>query len=143
MLGNDIAEYASPGQGVIFEGILATPPTSIKSSFHLSRENWGAYLKLWSPNELPMKAMVDHAQRLGINTEVYTFVSDGFAEEVDKWLVRKGLSVPVVYYDSVEMLAYDLKFNRSIRTIYVATKEQAQAIGVRATIVSPNTAWTI
>jgi hypothetical protein len=143
LLGNDIAEYATPGQGVIFEGVLASPPHSIKANFHLSRENWKAYLRLWTPNDLPLKAMVDSAQRLGINTEVYTFVHESFADEVDKWLARKGLSVPVYYHESVSHLAYDLRFNRSIRTIYVATKEQASVIGIRATVVSPETAWSV
>jgi hypothetical protein len=72
---------------------------------------------------------------------VYTFVSQGFAEEVDKWLMRKGISVAVLYYGSVEELAYDLRFQRQIRTIYTATEEQASVIGIRSHVVDPKKAW--
>lgn len=145
MQGNDLLDFSSVTQGVIFEGVLAIPPTSTvastKAAFFKNRENWAAYLRMWEPNDLPLKAMIDSATRLGVGTDVYTFVSQGFAEEVDKWLMRKGISVAVMYYGSVEELAYDLRFQRQIRTIYTATEEQAAVIGIRSHVVDPKKAW--
>lgn len=145
MQGNDLLDFSSVTQGVIFEGVLAIPPTntvaSTKAAFFKNRENWSAYLRLWEPNELPLKAMIDSATRLGVCTDVYTFVSQGFAEEIDKLLMRKGISVAVLYYGSVEELAYDLRFQRQIRTIYTATEEQASVIGIRSHVVDPKKAW--
>jgi len=145
MQGNDLLDFSSVTQGVIFEGVLAIPPTSTvaltKAAFFKNRENWAAYLRMWEPNDLPLKAMIDSATRLGVGTDVYTFVSQGFAEEVDKWLMRKGISVAVMYYGSVEELAYDLRFQRQIRTIYTATQEQAAVIGIRSHVVDPKKAW--
>lgn len=145
MQGNDLLDFSSVTQGVIFEGVLATPPTnpvaSTKAAFFKNRENWKAYLRLWLPNDLPLKSMIDSAMRLGVGTNVYTFISQGFAEEVDMWLMRKGISVEVLYYESVEELAYDLRFQRQLRTIYTATEEQAAVIGIRSHVVDQKKAW--
>ena len=56
---------------------------------------------------------------------------------------RKGISLPVFVYDNVEELAYDLRFKRSMRTIYVPDQEQALTIGLRAQVVDSKKAWTI
>jgi hypothetical protein len=46
-----------------------------------------------------------------------------------------------MYFKNVEELAYDLKFQRSIRTIYVETQEQGSIIGIRSHVVDPKKAW--
>jgi hypothetical protein len=141
MQGNDIAVTADIGQGVIFEGLLATPPQ--KRFFKRQDDDWNKELRKWKANELPLKALIDTADRLGVDTEVYHFLGDDATAAVDTWLVRKGISLPVYGYSSVEELAYDLRFKRSVRTIYVPTQEQAQVIGIRATVVDSQKAWTL
>lgn len=141
MQGNDIGEYWTRGQGVIFENVLASPTDSIKENFYKSRQNWSKYLALWKPHELPLKAMIDSSSRLGIATDVYTFIDSDAVSAVDEWLLRKGISVAVMYYPSVEELAYDLKFQRSINTIYVANQDQASIIGLRSHVVDLKKAW--
>jgi hypothetical protein len=141
MQGNDIGEYTQRGQGVIFEGVLATEPESLASRLYKQRENWDKYINQWKPNDLPLKAMFDSALRLGVATDVYTFIDSGAVEAIDKWLTRKGISVAVMYFKNVEELAYDLKFQRSIRTIYVETQEQGSIIGIRSHVVDPKKAW--
>lgn len=141
MLGNDIREYSDLGQGVIFEGLLASPPK--RRVFQRQGSDFDKELSKWVPHDLPLKALIDSYDRLGVNTEVYTFLGQGAGEAVDNWLMRKGISVVVYEYENVEMLAYDLRFKRSMRTIYVPEQEQAVIIGLRATVVSPQKAWIV
>lgn len=141
MLGNDISEYWTTGQGVIFEGVLATPSDSLTARFYKQRNNWERYIQSVIPHELPLKAMIDSATRLGIATDVYTFIDPQAVDPIEKWLDRKGISIGVQYYTNVDELAYDLKFQRSIKTIYVATQEQASSIGLRAHVVDKKKAW--
>lgn len=141
MQGNDIATTADIGQGVIFEGLLASPPQ--RRLFSWQGGDWSKELRKWKANDLPLKALIDTSDRLGVNTEVYHFLGDDATSAIETWMSRKGVSVPVYGYTNVEELAYDLRFKRSVRTIYVPTQEQAQVIGIRATVVDPKKAWTL
>jgi len=146
MLGNDIQSYDDVGYGVIFEELLASPPEGIKgigSALYQARNNWDRVLNLWKPNDLPLKSLYDTTNRLGIGAEVYTFLSMDAIDAIDNWLQRKGMSLPVLYYKNVEELEYDLRFKRSVRTIFVPHKEQASVLGIRATVSSPTSAWII
>lgn len=141
MQGNDIANFNDIGQGVIFEGLLATPPP--QRLFKRSNNDWNKELSKWKAHDLPLKALVDTSDRLGVDTEVYTFLDFEAVDAIDAWLARKGVSLPVYYYENVEKLAYDLRFKRSVRTIYVPEQEQAAVIGLRATVVDNKKAWTL
>lgn len=141
MLGNDIREHHDVGQGVIFEGLLASAPPRKLFKLSLSPD-WDKELRRWKPHDLPLKALVDSYDRLGISTEVYTFLEGG-QEAVESWLLRKGISLAVYEYANIDELAYDLRFKRSMRTIYVPDQEQAAVIGLRAQVVDPRKAWTI
>lgn len=141
MLGNDIQEHHDVGQGVIFEGLLASPPP--RRVWQRSTADWGKELRKWKPHDLPLKALIDSYDRLGINTEVYTFLGYDAQDAVENWLLRKGIALAVYAYENVEELAYDLRFKRSMRTIYVPEQEQAAIIGLRAQVVDSRKAWTI
>jgi hypothetical protein len=141
MQGNDIAEYSVKGQGVIFEGVLATIPDKLASKFYKQRNNWEKYIQLSVPHELPLKAMIDSCVRLGISTDVYTFIDVGATDPIERWLSKKGISVAVHYYENVEELAYDLKFQRSLKTIYVENQQQSSIIGLRSHVVDKKKAW--
>jgi len=146
MLGNDIQSYDDVGYGVIFEELIASPPEGIKSignALYQARNNWDRVLKLWTPNDLPLKSLYDTTHRLGIGAEVYTFLSEDAVDAIDNWLQRKGMSLPVIYYKTVGDLEYDLRFKRSVRTIFVPHKEQASLLGIRATVSSPTSAWVL
>lgn len=139
----DIQSYDSRGFGVVFEGLLASQPTGFRALLSKRTNDWNRIIYTWKGNDLPLKALSDHTNRLGIGAEVYTFLDPEAASAIDSWLTRKGISVPVMYYESVNELSYDLRFKRSIRVIYVPQDEQAKTIGVRATVVSPESAWVI
>jgi hypothetical protein len=139
--GNDISVGLDAGQGVIFEGLLAVPPDKKYRLFQRPTELSEKYIREWKPNELALKALIDTSDRLGVSTEVYTFLP--FPEEIERWIFRKGVSLPVFQYTNVEELAYDLRFKHSIRRILVPTEEQANIIGMRATVVDPQKAWTL
>lgn len=143
MQGNDIADYTTKGQGVIFEGVLAKESNSLIAKFYKQRNNWERYIQSYIPNDLPLKAMIDSAIRLGVSTDVYTFIDNEAVSSITNWLSRKGISVGVMYYPSVEELAYDLRFQRSIKTIYVENQEQASIIGLRSHVVDTKKAWIV
>jgi hypothetical protein len=141
MQGNDIGAFGDIGQGVIFEGLLASPP--VRKFFERSSNDWDKELRKWKAHELPLKALIDTSDRLGVNTEVYTFLGSDSVDAIEDFLLRKSISLPVFSYNDIEDLAYDLRFKRSVRTIYVPDQEQAAIIGLRATVVDNKKAWTI
>jgi len=148
MQGNDISVFATTRQGTMFEGVLATQP--IKSPKYFTRktlssdteESWEKRLSLWLPSTMPLKSLADQVNRMGIMTDVYTFLSPYAVDPISKWLIRKGISAPVFYYENVAELAYDLSFNRSVRRVFTASQEDAQVLGMRATVVSSDRAWS-
>jgi len=144
MQGNDLMSYDTRGYGIVFEGVLATPPDrSLRQIFTTSSPKWEKDLPRWKANELPLKSMIDTTSRLGIGCDVYTFLGEDAVAPIERWLSRKGISVPVSYYEDATFLEYDLRFNRSIRTILVPTDELAQIIGLRARVVPSDRGWTL
>lgn len=144
MFNNDIQSYDDVGYGVVFEELLASSPDGFKgigSALYQARNNWERVLRLWNSNDLPLKSLYDTTHRLGIGAEVYTFLSEDAVEAVDNWLQRKGMSLPVYYYKTVNDLEYDLRFKRSVRTVFVPHQEQASILGIRATVSSTTSAW--
>jgi len=87
--------------------------------------------------------LIDTSDRLGIDTEIYTFLGEDAVEPIESWLVRKGISLPVYSYTDIKELAYDLRFKRSVRTLYVPEQEQAAIVGIRAQVVDSEKAWVI
>lgn len=142
---NDLAPYSMKSQATMFEGVLASEPegiAKIKAAYYLRNEKWDQYLRMWEPNTLPIKSLSDAVNRLGIGTEVYTLLPPQVADAIDRWLIKKGISTNVVAYQDIKELAYDLSINRGITQIYVADQEHYKLIGLRATVVSPKTAWS-
>lgn len=145
MLGNDIAPFSPTAQGVVFDNLLASPPTGAKAlmeTVHRRRNDWDAVLRMWEPHDLPLKALSDCVNRLGLGTDVYTFIHPDAVDAIDRWLIRKGVSCPVYYYESAEMLEYDLRFQRAVRIIYTSDQEVAHTLGPRATVTQTDKAWT-
>jgi hypothetical protein len=145
MQGNDIATFSPTAQGLVFDGLLASPPTGAKvllENIQRRRDNWDGVLRMWEPHDLPLKALSDCVNRLGLGTDVYTFLHPDAVDAIDRWLVRKGISTPVYYYESPQMLEYDLRFQRAVRIIYTSDEETASILGVRATVASTDKAWT-
>lgn len=142
----DIAIGSSVGQAVIFEGVLASPPAGVsivKEKYYQRRGDWEAAINLWHPNELPLKSLIDSVERLGISTDVVTFLSVDSVDPIYKWLVRKGVTTPVYFYEDPQSYADDLRYNRAVRVVYAPNKEIAYTLGMRATVVSPDAAWRL
>lgn len=144
---NDIGTYETLSQATMFEGVLASPPkkTLKRIRFRVSEgiQDWSTAIATWQTNELPVKSLADSVNRLFIGTVVYTFLHPDAVDPIEKWLIRKGISVPVYWYPDVDALADDLKFNRGVRVIYTASHDDAKRLGLRATVVSPDRAWSI
>jgi len=145
--GNDLAPWSRIGQGVIFEGVLAFPPTGGVPGVRqwLSRRNgdWESMLMHWKPNELSLKSMIDMVNRRGVQTQVFTFLAPEAVDPIERWLVRKGVSTSCFYYVDAAALAEDLRYNRDVHVIYTPDQDTAAVLGIRATVVSPNTVWTL
>ena len=146
MQGNDISTYDRIGQASMFEGVLASPPSGtgkLKSKFYESRNDWESAIKLWTPNDLPIKSLIDCVNRLCLGTEVITFIHPDAVEPIYAWLSRKGVSTSVLYYENIEAYNDDFKYNRSVRVFYTSSMDDAHVIGMRATVVAPTTAWRL
>jgi len=144
MQGNDLMSYDTRGFAIVFEGVLASPPKEkVIQLFRKALDDWDKMIPRWVPNELPLKSLIDTSDRLGIGCEVYTFLSPGAVDPIDRWLIRKGISVPVYYYEDAAWLEYDLRFKRSIRTVLVGDDETARVIGIRARVVPTDRGWML
>lgn len=142
----DIGAYVLAGQACIFEDLLAERPTgaaALKEKFYARRGEWDKVMKLWKPNDLPLKSLIDSVERRGISTAVVTFMPYDAVDSIYRWLLRKGVSCTVEAYESPEDYEADLRYDRSIKVVYVPNKEIAYTLGMRATVVSPNSAWSL
>jgi hypothetical protein len=140
----DIGYIQSPTQACLFEGLLASPPPDkkgLRSLLSKKPDNWDEALKLWVPHELPLKSLIDTTNRLGIVTYVFTLLGDDSVDAIYRWLLKKGVACPVEAYPNIETIRDDLKYNRRLSTLYVAEEEHAKVVGIRATVVSPISAW--
>lgn len=146
MQGNDIGAFDRIGQATMFEGVLASPPagtSKVKAKFYEGRGDWDNYLKLWKPNDLPLRSLIDSVNRLMIGTEVITFIHPDAVDPIYNWLSRKGVSTTVLYYKDANEYRVDLQYNRNVRVFYTGNTDDAFTIGMRATVVSPDRAWSI
>lgn len=141
---NDIASISTLEQATIFEGVIASPPpVSPKYLLAKTRNDWDKIIPMWVPNDLPMRSLSDCVNRLGIGTDVVTFLSPDAVEPIYQWLVRKGVSTPVMWYPSATEYYNDVRYNMGLKVVYVADQEDAAIIGMRARVVSPATAWSV
>jgi hypothetical protein len=145
--GNDIQTFAPIQQACLFEGVLASPPsktvTKMRASKALRQHEWNRYIGMWLPHEMPLKSLVDSVRRRGVGVEVYTCLPSGTEEAIDKWLFRKGVSVPVYRFDDITEIAAEMKYHSPSMRVHVATDEQAQVLGLRARVASPHSEWVL
>lgn len=144
MEGNDISATSTLEQATIFEGVIASPPpASARYLLAKAKGDWEAMIAMWKPNDLPMRSLSDCVNRLQIGTDVITFLSPDAVEPIYSWLVRKGVSTPVIWYPSATEYYNDVRYNMGLKVVYVANEEDASIIGMRARVVSPATAWSV
>lgn len=144
--GNDLSVYDRIGQASMFEGVLASPPTGankVKSKFYETRGDWESIIKLWTPNDMPIRSLNDCVNRLGLGTEVITFLHPEAVDPIYNWLSRKGVSTSVIYYEDINQYREDFQYNRGLKVFYTSSTEDAHILGMRATVVSPKSAWRI
>lgn len=143
----DIGSFTMLSQACMFEGLLAQPPSNIRGRvlerIKLSTKDWDAALKLWKPFDLPVKTLIDNVERLGISTKVITFLDEDAVDPIYRWLLRKGVSTTVEFYPTVEAFIADLRFDRSIRNVYVPTDDLYRKIGYRSSVVNPEVSWRV
>lgn len=146
MEGNDLGVYDRVGQASMFEGVLAGAPTGagkVKAKFYETRGDWESVIKLWTPNDMPIRSLNDCVNRLGLGTEVITFLHPDAVDPIYNWLARKGVSTSVLYYEDIIHYREDFKYNRGLKVFYTSSTDDAMELGIRATVVSPNSAWRI
>lgn len=144
MEGNDISFDSPISQATIFEGVIASPPgSSPKYLLSKARSDWNSTIRLWKPNDKPLRSLVDCVNRLGIGTDVITFLHPEAEEPIYQWLVRKGVSTTVLWYPSVHEYKEDVQYNMGLKVVYVAEQEDAKILGMKARVVGPNTVWSV
>ena len=144
---NDIQADAPIRQACLFEGVLAAPPDKtiqkMRAAKAVRQHEWHRYIGMWTPYELPIKSLVDSVNRRGIGVEVYTCLTEGVEDAIDRWLLRKGVSVPVYQFENIYEILAEMKFHHPSVRIHVATEEQAQLLGLRARVASPHKEWVL
>jgi hypothetical protein len=140
----DIAVFERPTRACIFEGLLASPPSTSKKLLNVfnSKDPGVKGLKSWTANELPLKSLVDSFNRLGIPTFVFSLLGDDMEEPIYNWLVRRNAAVPVFCYNTIEEVQEELKYNRNLHVIYVTEQDHAAVLGMRAKVVLPTAPWS-
>lgn len=144
MEGNDISFVSPISQATIFEGVIASPPSnSPKYLVTKARSDWDSIIRLWKPNDKPLRSLVDCVNRLSIGTDVITFLHKEAEEPIYQWLVRKGVSTTVLWYPSAHEYKEDIRYNMGLKVVYVADQEDAKILGIKARVVSSNTVWNV
>jgi len=140
MQNNNIAAWVGYECAVIFEGLLASPPTGIRKQQEKilrARNKWTEVLRLWTPHELPLRSLEDLMNRQGVVTEVYTLLPEEATSAIDDFLNRKGVSTNILSYASIESMAYDLSFHRDIRVVFTSNQDYYGLLFPRVKIVQP------
>ena len=105
---NDIQADAPIKQACLFEGVLAAPPVKtlqkLRAAKAVRQHEWHRYIGMWTPYEMPLKSLVDSVNRRGIGVEVYTCLHEGVVDAIDRWLARKGVSVPVYQFENLSLI---------------------------------------
>ena len=147
MESNDISTFAPIQQGCVFEGVLASPPTGTVAKYRASKaarqHEWNRYIGLWSPHEMTIKSLVDLVNRRKVGVEVYTTLPPGAADAIGGWLFRKGVSVAVLSYESLRVLADDLRYHHPSMVVHVASEEQARMVGIKARVIRSDGTWVL
>ena len=149
MEGNDIGITVQKHLACMFEGLLCTvlPQDEVPKKrrffgktkeLELPDKEMERIVRSWKPNEMPIKSVIHLTQQLGIGVEVYTYYPPDFVEPIERWLGRKGVHVNVVAYDDVMHLQEDFKYNRDVQVLFTPYENDAQMLGIRSTVVSPN-----
>lgn len=149
MYKGDIAnEITRARVGVMFEGLLMhkREEPEAKKKRWWSRDDEPKFddawiereVRRWAPNDLPLKS-VQRMWKDGIAVDIYTYYDPLFKEHIEHWLARKGIHSNVFCYDDVEHLSEDLRYDRSVHTMFTSYEQDAAAIGWhRVTVVSPD-----
>lgn len=142
----DIAAYSKPGLAVMFEGVLANPPdrfNKIIANVRLRANDYDSYLSYWKPNHLQVKHVVDSINRKQIGVLVYTLLPPELSTAVDRWLLHRNISTTIMVYQNVDDLVESQQFMQEIKSVFVNDDELAKRIGIRATVIQPDTKWNI
>ena len=152
MENNDIGETVHKHVACMFEGLLMHRKEEIvvpekrglfqrapKETIKLTDEEYvRRESREWRANEMPLKSIIHLTTRLGIAVEVYTYMDHIFVPEIEHWLGRKGADVTVWNYLNLDDLWDDFKYNRDVHTFFTTSQDDAQRLGMRATVVNPD-----
>lgn len=142
----DIGPYAPLQLAVVFDGLLAKKPEGTRylaaaAAYRLN--NYDKYMSHWKPNELPIKFIVDAVNRRNIGVSIYTFLNPILHDALDRWLVRRNITIPPIHVEDAKEIAETVKYFPGIRQVFVPDQEQAAIIGIKATVVSADKAWSL
>ena len=151
---NDIGVDVRQHMACMFEGLLmrrleVAPEkrglfTRFKKEEDLTEEEFiKREVRLWRPNDLPIKSASHMINKLGLGLEVYTYLDPLFVDAIEHWLSRKGVDVTVYAYYDLADLHDDFKLNRDVHTLYTPFEEDAKVLGIRTTVVLPDRAFGV
>jgi len=124
--------------GVVFEGLLASPPPSPR--FKLLKGPVVPPLHQWHLNDKPYRSLRRMDSQL-VPYEIYTLVNhdnEEWAEQIDDWLNRMNVFPYHVHgFRDVSNLSAYLLANLEVHTVFVPN--DSLAISFRCMVVTPET----
>lgn len=143
--GNDIAPTVHKRIACWFEDLLVVRQTVpekrrlFKREREVPEDEWiKNEVRLWKPNEMPIKSVYHMVNNLDLGVEVYTYLDYELVEAIEHWLARKGIAVTVYSYEDFSTLKDDFKLNLDVHTLFTPYEEDAARLGFRSTVVRPD-----
>lgn len=146
MQGNDIAYTPQARFACKFEGVLMRlkeEQSSNKKGWFRRKETEATVSGKWRPIDMGIKSLDRAVNVHHMPVTVVTFMGDFYADMIENWLFRKGISpYQVISYDDVWELREDLKYDREMRVYITDSQEEQDVLGIqRARVVTPDREW--
>jgi hypothetical protein len=114
----DLSNKMSPKVLLVFEGALGFCTDPKKFDKAMVRGNWERAVGYWELNELMMRRILWLFHRKDVRTEVVTFYSPGFADEVATRLEAADLPVHRVWSTSPGHLGRQIAYMPDLACVY-------------------------
>lgn len=140
MQGGDISNQVVPRLVIVFENLLGLLPTKTaeaKAASYLRFKRWNRAVNVYEINEGLARRIWDVTWRLDFSVDVITYVSEEFAEAVEKRLEREDLPIRSVWFTEPHLLARKLAYMPQVACIYDPDPHHVFTFGSKGRIISP------
>lgn len=140
MQGGDISNQVVPRLVIVFEnllGILPNKTAEAKAASFLKFKRWNRAVNVFEINEALARRIWDVTWRFDFSVDVITYVSEEFAEAVEKRLEREDIPVRSVWYTEPQVLARKLAYMPQVACVYDPNPHHQFTYGSKGRILDP------